>query len=315
MVLSPWQAARRAGLSSSDLASILNRSDRRSALMVQREKLGLLPDPDATPTTEDQFWGNTMEPLVARTFASRIGARLIEPERWAAQLAAGTVHAFHDGRKLRHMTFCAQRPVCRSTPDYLLELDTGEIALVEVKTTGRVKRWSRGVPVPIMLQTQWHLLCTGLELAFVPVLFFAGTRRLRYWTVRRAPEFAGPESIAARTASEWWQRHVVEAKPITPCALDIPWLTEQHPHGDGRTVILPSDLATLDTQYLETRKVRDEAKLQFDRAERPYRDVEAQLRAAIGSATFASIDGLDGVSYSLYTGPNGGRVLRRKARP
>jgi predicted phage-related endonuclease len=300
-MLTQWHAERRAGLSSSDLAAILGRNPRRSPAMVQREKLHEVEDPDVRPPTEDQWWGTAMEPMVAYTF-------------WAPRLPLAEIRGLDNGGQTKWMAYRKGAEILRTTPDYLIELPDAPDAMVEVKTTGRDRAWADGPPLAVRLQLQWHLLCTGLRVGYVVVLLFAKTRRLRFWRYEIAPELDGPQSIGAQRALAWWQRHVVERKPPVPCSADIPWLTKKHPHGNGTTVVLPAEQATLDTLYLERHAAREEARAAFDRADRPFRDVEAQLRAAIGPASFASIEGLPGVLYTLHSGPKGGRTLRRKQR-
>jgi hypothetical protein len=157
------------------------------------------------------------------------------------------------------------------------------------------------------------MLAAGLDVCWVPVLFFAGSRSLAVYRLVRAPEFAAGGPIE-RYAAAWWEEFVVRQRPVRPVGLDLPFLKAKFPHGDGTTLDLPSSLATLDTQYCAS--VRDVAaqRKTLRMAEAALKDQEALLREHIGPASFASISGT-GATYSLLSTRGGGRVLRRKPSP
>lgn len=312
-MLNPWHQARRQGLSSSDLAAIVGKSQYRSAMMVQREKLGLEPEPEAAPPSEDAYWGDVMEGPVAQTFAERRGLELMPPRRWAHWLPESDVHELLDGERVRQMVFLRAAPVLRSTPDFLVLVDDAP-AIVEVKTTGKLKAWRDGVPTAVLLQTQWHMLCAGAKRAFVVVLFFGGRRSMKFFEITRAPELDGVDSRGARFAVDWWQRHVVERQPCVPTHLDIPWLDATYPKSNGETVVLPRSLDTLDEQFVAARRELDAARVTERRAKAAFKSVVAPLRMAMGSASFAEIEGVPAI-YTLTSSHNGrGRTLRRTKR-
>lgn len=309
--MNDWLQARQQGLSSSDLAAILGRSEHRSPWMVARQKLGLEGE-KAVERTEDMYWGDAMEPLVATAWANRKGANLFEPH--GVDAPAGIACTFLDGARRRAMYFNRDAPILRSTPDYLATLG-GRLGIVEVKTTGQWARWDDGIPKATWLQCQWHMLCSGLAVCWLPVLLFGKRRVLRAYELELDPAFAGADSKAGRFALDWWDKHIVRGLPVTPCHLDIPYLTRTHPAGDGKTVVLSAAQATLDTQFVETAATLTTARKAHKAASQAHRSVQAQLRLAIADATFAEFAGGTAVLYSLTSGPLGkGRVLRRKAR-
>lgn len=303
---------RRAGLSSSDVMAMLGKSEHRSPRQLQAEKLGRDQEQPRQEPTEDMWWGNIMEPYVVARAAERLKAELIAPEQWDAVLGGDVVEC-RDGDARKWMVLHSNWPVARSTPDNFAWVDS-ELAVFECKTTGQTDKWRKGPPRSVWFQCQWHMLCAGVRKAIVPVLFFERSRRLAFYTVELHPSFDGPECVAITKARAWWQAHVERQEPCPPTRVDIRDLDRQHAKTDGSTVDLPATFATIDDRYTERLRVRDDIKTKLDRASSDLRDVEAQVRDAMGKAMFATIAGRPGVTYRLFTDRFGKRRLKRKEK-
>lgn len=303
---------RRAGLSSSDLAAILGKSEFRSPRQVQSEKLGHAPSEPPRPVSEDMDWGNIMEPYVVARACQRLRAELLPAESWDSNISGDVVEC-RDGEARKWMVLHSHWPTARSTPDNFAWVDH-ELAVIEGKTTGQAHKWRKGPPRSVWLQNQWHMLCAGVRKAIVPVLFFERSRRLAIYTIDLHPSFDGPECKAIEFARNWWEKHVERQEPCTPTRCDIRDLDRQNAKTDGSTVDLPATFATIDDDYTERLSARDESKAAFDRATADLRDVEAQVRDAMGKAMFATIAGRPGVTYRLFTDRFGKRRLRRKEK-
>lgn len=308
MTANEWLEWRRGGLSSSDIAAALGQNPRRSPGAVQREKLGDQDEP-AFKVNEDSFWGDVMEPHVAQAYCDRTGSTFVQPEEWADLLPAANVRRLLDEGRPRWGVELKAAPVCRATPDYLIQRKD-KLWVLEIKTTGKVEAWKRGVPTNVLLQVQWQMLVMGIPRAVVVVLFFGRSRKMRSFEVELLDAFqvGGP---AQQAAVKWWREYVEEGRPCRPASADIPWLTRKYPKGNGKTLALDEGLATLDQAFIETAKAYETARNAAKKAKLIHADVQAQLRALIGDASFAEIEGT-GALYSLHSLDRGGRVLRRK---
>lgn len=313
-MLPDWHAMRRAGLSSSDLTAMLGKSEHRSPRQLQAEKLGRDAGSPRLEPTEDMWWGNIMEPYVVARAADKLKAELLPPESWDEHLG-GDVVACRDGDARKWMVLNAHWPIARSTPDNFAWVDS-ELVVFECKTTGQAHKWRNGPPRSVWFQCQWHMLCAGTNVrkAIVPVLFFERSRRLAFYTIDLHPSFDGPECKAIKLARKWWEAHVERGEPVPPMRVDIRDIDRQFTKTDGSTVDLAATFASIDDDYTERLKARDELKTKLDRATANLRDVEAQVRDAMGKAMFARVEGRPGVEYRLFTDRHGKRRLKRKEK-
>lgn len=152
-----WFAARRGGITGTDLPKILGDSKYGNALSVYHDKRGDLP-PDAAG--EAALWGQRLEDVVAREWAQRSGVRL----RRVGVLAH------------------RDRPWMRASLDRLL---VGKREGLEVKTRSAylAHAYTDTLPDDVLAQVHWGLAVTGLDRMHVAVLI--GGQQLRSFTVER----------------------------------------------------------------------------------------------------------------------------------
>lgn len=172
-----WLAARRKGVTASEIAVIMGLSPWSSPYKLYHQKLGILPRDEVTPAMER---GTYLEPYIAQRFAAA------HPEFWASG----------DGKTLyRH----GERSWQLATPDQLVHpivpvdscncgggLDgygheprcgwdiDAPVAVAEFKTTSDMSEWGEPgtdeIPVHYRAQVLWQMDVMGLCAAYVTVL-------------------------------------------------------------------------------------------------------------------------------------------------
>jgi putative phage-type endonuclease len=162
-----WLTARRAGIGSSDVASILGASDYATAVHVYRDKRGQLVD-DAG---EAALWGHLLEEPVAREWArrqrsviQRVGLVAHHEEPWRMATLDRRVLECPLDRSVR--TACALEVKCRSA--------------------FKAHRWRTDVPDDVLAQTVWQMAVTGYDHIHVAVLL--GGNELKLTVVERDPK-------------------------------------------------------------------------------------------------------------------------------
>lgn len=189
-----WFAARRNGITGTDLPKILGLTRYGNALSVWLDKRGELDD-DAG---EAARWGQLLEEPVAQEWATRHGTT-VDDVGVLAHVEHGWMRASLD----RLVDTC---------PD-----GAGPCAL-EVKTRSAwvADQWAEGVPDSVLAQTTWGLMVTGLAHHHVAALI--GGQRLVSYRVDRDPKL---EQYLLDAARPVWQA-VVDGVP-----------PEAHPDSEG----------------------------------------------------------------------------------
>lgn len=156
-----WFAARREGITGTDLPKILGLSKYGNALSVWLDKRGELDD----EAGEAARWGTILEDPVALEWAARNDAK-VEPIGVVRNAERPWIRASLDRRVL----------VC---PD-----GDGECGL-EIKTRSAFKAadWRDGVPDDVLAQATWGLIATGYDHMHVAALI--GGQRLQTYRVDR----------------------------------------------------------------------------------------------------------------------------------
>ncbi len=148
-----WLAARMGGIGGSEIASILGWNNFKSRYVLWHQKAGILPPDDGdNPLFE---WGHRLEPAVADKFASEHPElRLYEGGSWENK----------------------DRPWQNANPDRLLVDEmTGEIGVLEIKTSMRGHGWEKGsIPKKYLAQVRWYLDTFGLKYAYIVCLISLG---------------------------------------------------------------------------------------------------------------------------------------------
>jgi putative phage-type endonuclease len=220
-----WFAARREGITGTDLPKILGLTKYGNALSVWLDKRGELDD-DAG---EAARWGQLLEETVAQEWAHRHAAHVVR---------VGV---------LAHTA----KPWMRASLDRLVIPgscpDGGDQCGLEVKTRSAFKaaEYRTGVPDDVLAQVEWGLLVTGLDHMHVAVLI--GGQRLESLRVDR-DELV--ERYLAEAAEPVWRAVLAGTPP------------EAHPDSEG---VLLDLLNKLYAKREGERDLPDDARAWLDR--------------------------------------------------
>lgn len=283
-----WLEARRQGLGSSEIATVLGHG-RRGAFELWAEKTGKVSSPDLRER-EEVYWADELRPLLARSYATPnyAGRSVVLCRQLLRSLAhpwaLTTIHAWAG------------------------HADHGRIPLV-IKTTAsyRSEEWSGGPPERVRLQLQHQMLVTGAAVASVACLI--GGQRFVWWDVARDDTVIG--RIVDAGASFWRRVLSDEAPPIDGSRSARSTLNRLHGQSDGSRVQLPANCMEWDATLREAKAQRKEAQLRAAEAEN-------RIRLAMGDAQLGVLP--DGTTFTLKTqsvrervlAPTSYRVLRRK---
>jgi putative phage-type endonuclease len=137
------------GIGGSDIAGILNVSPYSSPYQIYLEKKGEYQKEES----EQMYWGNILENLVAKEFARRNNKKV---------------------KKCNYTIVHTEYPFIIANVDRLI---VGEKAILEIKTTKdyNYNDFKDGVPVYYLTQVQHYLMVTGFEKAYVAVLIGGST--------------------------------------------------------------------------------------------------------------------------------------------
>jgi putative phage-type endonuclease len=202
-----WFATRRRGITGTDLAKLLGRSQYGTALGVWRDKRGEAPDDQAREAAK---WGNILEDPVAQEWAKMRGTKV------------GRVGVL--GNTGQRWMLASLDRIVRTCPDDPLKgLDPanvpGGMCGLEIKTRNAYKAAEFGgdeVPDDVLAQVQWGLSVTGFDHMHVAVLI--GGQKLVQFRVDHDPKLA--------------QYLIEAARPIWECVEQgVP--PTVHPDSDG----------------------------------------------------------------------------------
>ena len=258
-----WLAVRKQGIGSSDAAAAVGLNPYKSQLELWLEKTGRdtsLPKLDPQDEDSPAYWGNILEPIVARHYTRRSGHRV---RRINAVLQ-------HPDPKRAWMLANIDREV----------IGAPEVQILECKTAGinGARLWKEGVPEYVQLQVMHQLAVTGKQAADVAVLL--GGQHLEVHRIER------DDSMIARLIDLeqlFWDYVVSDTPPPADGTVSADAaLRCLYPEDNGQTLDF-SQHTELASTYLELKSVRQRIAQQETR--------EAQLKQvlqqAMGEATRA----------------------------
>lgn len=258
-----WRAERRTGYGASD-APILVEGDETAWRQLHGEKLGLLPERQATETME---LGHRFEDVIARVAAEREGWRLVRVNRLVRHPELGHVFASLDRRQLGG----SRRPV--------------EVKKWAVKGDDWGPAGSDIVPLRILYQLQQQAAVTGSDAIEVVVLF--GGQKIERFTVGR-DETMIDEILGLETAA--W---AYVARGEMP-----PW-----PGLAPQRIVLAADEIPLDDTLRGLVELHEAAAADVKQAEQHLDDAKDRLRAALADAGAAKGILADGRRVSVAHRP------------
>lgn len=263
-----WRAERRTGYGASD-APILVEGDEAAWRQLHGEKLGILPDREATETME---LGHRLEDVIARVAAEREGWRLARVNRLLRHPDLSHVFASLD----RRIVGGNRRPV--------------EVKKWAVKGDEFGPAGSDIVPVRWLYQVQQQAAVTGADAIEVVVLF--GGSKIERFTVGRDQSMID-EILELETAA--W---AYVARGEMP-----PW-----PGQAPQRIVLAVDEIEVDDTLRNLVEIHEAADVAAKRAEQELRDAKDRLRAALSDAGAAKGVMADGRRVSIAHRPQEPRV-------
>lgn len=266
-----WLAARKDGITATDLPAILGLNKYKTAIDVWLEKLNPADElfEPALGEKEAAFWGIQLEDTVARAWAEsagvtvrRVGILANEDLPWMRASLDRLVQGCPDGR-------CG----------------------LEVKTrSGYVAdEWSQGVPADVAAQVHWQLLVSGLD--HIHVIALLGGQRL----VQHKVSLEGVDSAAmiANALLVWDAVRSGEAPKLPENLWTDQYLEQAHPDRGGEVEVDASVAETVQAYLLVLDQERE---LGARKAE-----LRTQLVGALGDFESATWNGQPIYSYKTST--------------
>lgn len=152
-----WLRWRKKGIGGSDVSAILGINKWTSAIELWLDKTNQTNN--QVEVNEAMQWGTILEPIIREHFAAVTGKTVMEVKAM-----------------LQH----PEHPFMLADVDGVTTDDSGNPAILEIKTASEFKRdeWSDGVPTYYQTQVQHYLCVTGVSKAYVAVLIGGNSFRI-----------------------------------------------------------------------------------------------------------------------------------------
>ncbi len=166
-----WAAARRAGITGSDVAAILGMDPYQSPYGVWLDKTGQLPDlPRSAELAEAAEWGHELEDHVARRFAARTGHDVIPGPGTLARVDATWMRANVDRLVIEAESDGDVAVAVYGEDDEPPYADVTAVLECKTRSAFQLADWTDGVPDRTAVQTHWYLAVTGYPRGYVAAL-------------------------------------------------------------------------------------------------------------------------------------------------
>lgn len=274
-----WLAKRSRGVGASESAAILGLSTYASLYSLWARKTGL--DQGDHEETEQQRWGNLLEPFICEEYAEQTGRQIIDHGRYA----------------VRYSETC---PVMLCTLDReVYAADKDGPGSMDAKNVGAYldHEWEDGPPLVYQIQLQHQLEVTGWRWGSLACLI--GGNKFRWIDVERNDRFI---ELLRRKCVEFW--HLVETRtppPVDGSSATAEALKRMFPRDTGEAIALPGEAREWDEQIEEANAA---IKAATDKKEL----AQNKIRAAMGDAAFGVLPG--GGRWSLISSTRKGYVVQ-----
>lgn len=268
-----WFAARREGITATDLPRILGDSDYGNAVSVWLDKRGEWDD--NLNDVEAAEWGHILEDVVSREWCRRTRTHAAPIEMLG---------------KRGHLWMRASLDrIVRDCPTHLVEGSWGCGLEIKTRSAFVAGRWRDDMPDDVLAQVAWQRMVTGL--GHIHVACLIGGQRLVDFTYHADTQL---EEFLHAEASRVWQ-HVLDGTPpdADPNALLVRVLDQMHPNRVG-TVELPMLDALVAVDAYEAARA-DEA----DAAARKER-ARAELVSLLGGHEVGLVENKPVFSYKTF---------------
>ena len=283
-----WLAARRTGITGTDIAAILGLNPRRNALDVYLDKIG---QGRLVAVNEAMWWGTYLEDGMARRYAEVTRLKKWELLRGAAIAAAfpkKRTAVFGKGPGAQVLIKHSEYPFLLATCDGLVPVrDRG----LELKTAGifGADEWGEQgtdhVPVHYLTQCAHYMAVTEMPSWDLGALIGMGQRISGNLALYHLQRNRALETEIIATAVRFWKNHVLKRQPpqIDGSASWQAYLSKKYAKGTGVVLKANNRITELATQYRSAQVKRQKAEAEETLARN-------QLAAIVASADKAQGD-------------------------
>jgi putative phage-type endonuclease len=265
-----WFAARREGITATDLPKILGLSKYGNGTSVWADKLGLTPPDEAS---EAGKWGRILEAPVADDWAAKRGVRIHR-----VPIIGNIKHQWRRAALDRITDRC---------PDGDYTDSFGCPVEVKTRSAFTAGRWRDDVPDDVLAQTHWQMIATGFRHVHVAALL-GGQKAVEY----RVDYDESVADLCIAEAERIWHDVASLTRPVEdPDALMGRVLDALFPERRGAAILTALQADALAVAY------RDACAL------------ESQAKAAKAAAHAAILDALGASETAVIRGALGDRTV------
>lgn len=184
-----WLAARKFGITGTDVASIAGVNKYSSAIQVYLDKMGEL---EKQEDNESMYWGRAQEPLIAKRFAEETGFKV------------QNVNCV-----LKHK----ENEWALGSIDRLITNEKGEKGILEIKTVSEYGKdaWEgEETPINYMIQLQWYMYVTNTYYGYFAALI-GGNKYIQKY-VERDNELI--EMLVDISKTFWFENILKKIPPV-----------------------------------------------------------------------------------------------------
>lgn len=243
-----WLKWRKRGIGGSDVSCLLGINKWKSEIELWLDKTNQTNELPAE--SEAMQWGNIMEPIIRNHFAEVTGKPVVEVKAMLQHPEYSYMLADVDG---------------------LTVDDSGNPAILEIKTASEYKRseWEDDIPTYYQTQVQHYLCVTGVAKAYVAVLI--GGNTFRVYEVDADAEI---QSMLIAVEQEFWNKVKNMIRPQmdgSDAAKNL--LDNIYRGGIAEQIILPTEAVEYVDQYIEACAEEDNAKAKKQEASNRIKEI------------------------------------------
>lgn len=243
-----WLKWRKRGIGGSDVSCLLGINKWKSEIELWLDKTN---QTNELPTENEAMqWGNIMEPIIRNHFAEVTGKPVVEVKAM-----------------LQHPEY----PYMLADVDGLTVDDTGNPAILEIKTASEYKRseWEDNIPAYYQTQVQHYLCVTGVAKAYVAVLI--GGNSFKVYEVDADMEI---QSMLIAVEQEFWNKVKNMIRPQMDGSDAAKNLLDNIYHGGiAEQIVLPTEAVEYVDQYIEACAEEDNAKAKKQEASNRIKEI------------------------------------------
>lgn len=246
-----WLAARKLGITGTDLGGLTGVSKYSTPMKVYLDKIGEL---EPVEDNEAMYWGRVMEDVIAKEFQAR-----------NKTMKVNRVNAI-----LKHSEY----EWALGNIDRLITNENGEKGILEIKTVSEYLKnsWEEEeVPPQYMVQLQWYMFVSGVKFGYFAALI-GGNKYIQKY-VERDEELI---EMLKNIAQDFWSNNVLTKTPplVDGSEASTDLLKSLYPDSNpGTEMVLPEEAAKLIEKREELKGEKKELDTQISECENKLKDL------------------------------------------